>query len=177
MCTVLPPAAPAPINPDKLPVVYSVVYRAFSSCDQLPRYSPFRHTYAECRRVTDGARTRDLRSHNPMLCQLSYGHQARTRFYQEKVTLGRWLGAPSQELGLLVVLLALVHDLEDPGGRGVVYHCHVAVGVVDLDGDAEVVAGLVLVGDLEGGLDRGVLLVLPVAPQLQGDVGVETPRP
>jgi hypothetical protein len=35
-------------------------------------------------RVTDGARTRDLRSHNPMLYQLSYGHQARTRFYQEK---------------------------------------------------------------------------------------------
>lgn len=27
-------------------------------------------------RVTDGARTRDLRDHNPMLCQLSYGHQA-----------------------------------------------------------------------------------------------------
>jgi hypothetical protein len=34
--------------------------------------------------VTDGARTRDLRSHNPMLCQLSYGHHARTRFYQRK---------------------------------------------------------------------------------------------
>ena len=29
-----------------------------------------------CERVTDGARTRDLRSHNPMLYQLSYGHQA-----------------------------------------------------------------------------------------------------
>ena len=27
-------------------------------------------------RVTDGARTRDLRDHNPMLCQLSYDHQA-----------------------------------------------------------------------------------------------------
>ncbi len=35
-------------------------------------------------RVTDGARTRDLRSHNPMLCQLSYGHQVHARFYQEK---------------------------------------------------------------------------------------------
>ncbi len=34
-------------------------------------------------RVTDGARTRDLRSHNPMLCLLSYGHQARGGFYQE----------------------------------------------------------------------------------------------
>ena len=34
-------------------------------------------------RVTDGARTRDLRSHNPMLCLLSYGHHARKTFYQE----------------------------------------------------------------------------------------------
>src|ERR671913_996648 len=111
-----------------------------------------------------------------MLCQLSYGHQARTRFYQEKVTLGRWLGAPSQELGLLVVLLAFVHDLEDSGRRGVVYHRHVAVGVVDLNGDAEIVAGLVLVGDLEGGLDSDVLLVAAVATQLQDGVGVEASR-
>src|SRR5215207_3612951 len=39
------------------------------------------------RRVTDGARTRDLRDHNPMLCQLSYDHQAvtsaTTGFYQQ----------------------------------------------------------------------------------------------
>jgi hypothetical protein len=28
-------------------------------------------------RVTDGARTRDNRSHNPVLYQLSYGHQER----------------------------------------------------------------------------------------------------
>ncbi len=35
-------------------------------------------------RVTDGARTRDLRSHNPMLYLLSYGHQARKGFYQRK---------------------------------------------------------------------------------------------
>jgi hypothetical protein len=34
-------------------------------------------------RVTDGARTRDLRDHNPMLCQLSYGHQAVLKFYQQ----------------------------------------------------------------------------------------------
>ena len=33
-------------------------------------------------RVTDGARTRDLRDHNPMLCQLSYDHQAIVQFYQ-----------------------------------------------------------------------------------------------
>ncbi len=32
--------------------------------------------------VTDGARTRDLRSHNPMLYLLSYGHHARRGFYQ-----------------------------------------------------------------------------------------------
>jgi hypothetical protein len=37
------------------------------------------------RRVTDGARTRDLRSHNPMLYLLSYGHHARRGFYQRKV--------------------------------------------------------------------------------------------
>ena len=29
-------------------------------------------------RVTDGDRTRDLRDHNPALCQLSYGHQGAT---------------------------------------------------------------------------------------------------
>jgi hypothetical protein len=32
--------------------------------------------------VTDGTRTRDLRSHNPMLYQLSYGHHAQEGFYQ-----------------------------------------------------------------------------------------------
>ncbi len=39
--------------------------------------------YPANRRVTDGARTRDLRDHNPMLCLLSYGHQAIFRFYQQ----------------------------------------------------------------------------------------------
>jgi hypothetical protein len=34
------------------------------------------------KRVTDGTRTRDLRSHNPMLYQLSYGHHAQEGFYQ-----------------------------------------------------------------------------------------------
>ena len=28
-----------------------------------------------CERVTDGARTRDPKDHNLVLCQLSYGHQ------------------------------------------------------------------------------------------------------
>jgi hypothetical protein len=46
----------------------------------------YAHTAYLCgiHRVTDGARTRDLRSHNPMLCLLSYGHQARNGFYQRK---------------------------------------------------------------------------------------------
>ncbi len=44
-------------------------------------------TCAEFKRVTDGDRTRDLRSHNPMLCQLSYGHQAHARFYQQESRL------------------------------------------------------------------------------------------
>ena len=34
--------------------------------------------------VTDGARTRDLRSHNPMLYQLSYGHHAHPDSTSEK---------------------------------------------------------------------------------------------
>ena len=40
------------------------------------------YVYPAKARVTDGARTRDLRDHNPMLCQLSYGHQAMVQFYQ-----------------------------------------------------------------------------------------------
>ena len=42
-------------------------------------FPPFCRNFS---RVTDGARTRDLRDHNPMLCQLSYGHQAMVQFYQ-----------------------------------------------------------------------------------------------
>jgi hypothetical protein len=53
-------------------------------------------------RVTDGARTRDLRSHNPMLCQLSYGHQARTGFYQRK---GAWQSAVDAPATYLAVSL------------------------------------------------------------------------
>jgi hypothetical protein len=60
-------------------------------CQMPPRQAPttiptscILHTYAEYGRVTDGTRTRDLRSHNPMLCQLSYGHHAQEGFYQRK---------------------------------------------------------------------------------------------
>jgi hypothetical protein len=43
--------------------------------------------------VTDGARTRDLRSHNPMLYQLSYGHQAQGDSTSER-TRGKARFAP-----------------------------------------------------------------------------------
>ena len=79
---------------------------------------------------------------------------------------------PPEELGLLVVLLAFVHDLEDPRGHGVVDHGHVAVRVLDLYGHAEVVSRLVLVRDLERGLDRGAPLVSSVAARLEGVVGI-----
>ena len=36
-------------------------------------------------RVTDGARTRDLRDHNPALYQLSYGHQGGTSVAHSEV--------------------------------------------------------------------------------------------
>src|SRR5918998_6977844 len=49
-------------------------------------------TYAESERVTDGARTRDLRSHNPMLCQLSYGHHAYGDSISERVRSKRDAG-------------------------------------------------------------------------------------
>ena len=62
---LFPLAATAPINPDMLPVVYRVVYGALISRGQLRRIPFFQHTYAQCGRVTDGARTRDLVSHNP----------------------------------------------------------------------------------------------------------------
>src|SRR4028119_1189269 len=48
-------------------------------CQKSPRLVAGGFTFPTfCRsfsRVTDGARTRDLRDHNPMLCQLSYDHQ------------------------------------------------------------------------------------------------------
>ncbi len=46
------------------------------------------------------------------------------------------LFSPTEELGLLVVLLSLVYHAEEPGGLGVLYHHHVAVGVVGLYGHA-----------------------------------------
>jgi hypothetical protein len=74
------PYAPYP----PVPVVYEWCTQVLANA---PYYSPLPrilHSYAGFWWVTDGTRTRALRSHNPMLYRLSYGHQARTRFYQEK---------------------------------------------------------------------------------------------
>src|SRR5215211_2090609 len=48
----------------------------------------------------------------------------------------------------MVILVPEVHDTEDLGGLGVLYHDHVASGVVGLYGHAQVVAGLVFVSHL-----------------------------
>jgi hypothetical protein len=72
--------------------------------------------------------------------------------------------APAQELGLLVVTFAFVYYAEEPGGARGSYDNDVALGVVDLDGDAEVVSWFVFVGYLEGDLDGGLLLAIAVAP-------------
>src|SRR5215213_3463169 len=139
---------------------------------QTPPRPRFRLTYAEYERVTDGARTRDLRSHNPMLYQLSYGHHAHGDSTSERAGGKAWSVAPAEELGLLVVALALVDYAEEPGrARGLDDH-DVPVGVVDLDGDTQVVSWLVLVGDLELNLDGGLLLAVAVAPELHDVVGV-----
>jgi hypothetical protein len=75
----------------------------------------------------------------------------------------------------MVVLVPEVHDTENLGGFGVLYHDHAALGVVDLYGHAQVGARLVFVLHLQRGLHRGLLLPSPVAPKLQGIVGVEAP--
>ena len=49
----------------------------------------------------------------------------------------------------MVVLVPEVHDTEDLGGLGVLDHHHVALGVVGLDGHAEVVARLMFVSHLK----------------------------
>jgi hypothetical protein len=49
----------------------------------------------------------------------------------------------------MVVLVLEVHDTEDLGGLGVLYHHHVALGVVGLDGHTEVVDWLVFVSHLK----------------------------
>src|SRR5215211_103777 len=84
--------------------------------------------------------------------------------------------SPAEKLGLLVVALSFVDDAEEPGGaRGLDDH-DVPLGVVDLDGDAEVVSWFVLVGDFACDLHGGLLLPFAVAAQLEGVVRVETPR-
>src|SRR5918999_1079187 len=133
--------------------------------------------------VTDGTRTRDLRSHNPMLCQLSYGHHVqrdstsvRAPGKRDEYRLFACSISPAEEFCLLVVALAFVDYAEEFGrARGLDDH-DVTLGVVHLDGDAEVVSWLVLVGYFEGDLYRGLLLAVAVAPQLEGVVRVEASR-
>jgi hypothetical protein len=72
----------------------------------------------------------------------------------------------------MVVLVPKVHDTEDLGGLGVLYHHHVAICVVGLDAHTEVVAWLVFVSHLQYRLHRGLLLPSPVTTQLQRVVGV-----
>src|SRR5919112_6791625 len=147
------------------------------------RGPPIRLIYAEYKRVTDGTRTRDLRSHNPMLYQLSYGHHAYGDSISERVRSKRDAGrlqvcsvSPAEELGLLVVALTFVDYAEEPGGaRGLDDH-HVSLYVVDLDGDAEVVSWFVLVGHFACDLNCGLLLAIAVATQLEGLVRVQAPR-
>src|SRR5215211_683205 len=80
------------------------------------------------------------------------------------------LVSPAEELGLLVVALAFVDYAEEPGRARGLDDDDVALRVVDLDGDAEVVSWFVLVGNGERDLDRGLLLAVAVAPELQGVV-------
>ena len=77
----------------------------------------------------------------------------------------------------MVVLVPKVYDTEDLGGLGVLYHHHVTLGVVGLDGHTEVVAWLVFVSHLKRRLYRSLLLTFPVTTQFQRVVGVETLGP
>jgi len=84
--------------------------------------------------------------------------------------------SPAEELGLLVAALAFVDYAEEPGGaRGLDDH-DVAIVVVDLDGDAEVVSWFVLVCYFACELHGGLLLTVAVATQLERVVRVEAPR-
>src|SRR5215217_6607294 len=86
-----------------------------------------------------------------------------------------WSVSPPKEFHFMVVLVPEVHNTEDLGGFGVLYHDHVALGVVGLYGHAQVIARLVFVSHLQCGLYRGLLLSSTVATQLQRVVGVEAP--
>ena len=118
---VLRPLIASPIHSGKRAVVYCVVYGVHFSPRTLRQPPLFWLTYAEFRRVTDGTRTRDLRSHNPMLYLLSYGHHAQGDSTSERARSKRgvglcWAGSisPAEELCLLVVALALVDYAEEP---------------------------------------------------------------
>ena len=113
------------------------------------------------------ARTRDLRSHNPMLCLLSYGHQARRRFYQRKGAWQSGVSLPSRGTRSSC-RRACPRRLCGRVWRAWGLDDHdVALAVVDLDGDAEVVPRFMLVGHFQRGLDGDLLLAVAVAPELQ----------
>src|SRR5215203_2979620 len=59
--------------------------------------------------------------------------------------IGWWSVSPAQELHLMVVLVPEAHDTEHLRGLRVLYHDHVALGVVGLDRNAYVVAWLVFI--------------------------------
>src|SRR5215211_2966470 len=115
-----------------------------------------------------------------MLYQLSYGHHAQVDSTNERAGSKRDARrlcacsvSPAQELGFLVVALAFVDYPEKPGGaRGLDDH-DVAVRVVDLERDAEVVFGFMLVCYFARYLHGGMLLSIAVATQL---VRVKTPQ-
>jgi hypothetical protein len=64
----------------------------------------------------------------------------------------------------MVILVPEVHDTEGLGGLGGLYHHHVALGVVGLDGHTEVVAWLVFVLHLKRRL-YGSLLLTSLLPR------------
>src|SRR5829696_8059498 len=75
----------------------------------------------------------------------------------------------------MVVVVPEVHDTEDLGGFGILYHDHVALGVLGLYSHAQVIARLVFVSHLQRCLHRSLLLTSPVTTQLQRIVGIESP--
>ncbi len=118
-----------------------------------------------------------------MLYLLSYGHHAqgdstseRARSKRDEARSWACSVSPAEELCLLVVALSFVDYAEEPRGARGLDDNDVAIGVVDLDGDAEVVSWFVLVCYFACELHGGLLLTVAVATQLERVVRVEAPR-